>query len=152
VTKTQAVIQLQLPGNLREIPLESVIRHRNRPGFKERQKAFHEELETFIGKAESGVDPSEVAKSIGSAWSDFSDDVVNVGAGAVAFGLGIWLPFGSGVADIPNTLKEIAGGASLAVGSCISVRKPWQNSSPKRCTRKYLADLKRLKPISFEST
>jgi len=144
----QAVIRLHVPANLSEVPVDSVIRHRNRPEFKERQKAFHHELNEFIAGAEERPRPREFPEVLGSAWSDFSDDILKVGTGAVAFGLGVWLLLGSGHVELPKALKEIAGGLSLAVGSGLTITNTWRNTKTKRWTRKYLADLRQLKPAA----
>jgi hypothetical protein len=151
VATAQAVIQLHLPANFSKISLDSVIGHRNRPEFKKRQKAFHEELDKFIANAEKGSEPRGFSEALGTAWTDFRDDILRVGTGTIAFGLGVWILLESRGVELPRGLKEIASGLSLAVGSSITIRNTWRNTETKRSTRKYLADLKQLKPTSFKN-
>jgi len=91
----QSVLELKLPRNIRDLSLDAVIRHRNRPGFREKQRAFRRALDEFLSDAESGgASEKKFLTSLGSTWSDLSDDVLKVGTGTVTFGLGVSHPRG----------------------------------------------------------
>jgi hypothetical protein len=48
IATAQGVIRFYLPANLSEVPVDCVIRHRNRSVFKKRQKAFHQERTSIL--------------------------------------------------------------------------------------------------------
>ncbi len=144
VEAAQGIINLKLPSNLRDLSLDVIVKHRNRQNFKQHQRAFHDELEQFLEKVEQANGNSAFEKSLGNIWSDFSDEIVRVGSGVVAFGLGVWLLFPSGGTAILPAWGKIAGGAALSIGSVISIRNTWKNTKTRRMARRYLADMQDL--------
>jgi len=140
----QAVIELELPSNLSEIPIASIIEHRNKPEFKDKQAAFHKSLGDFIAGKENGK-PGYFSESMGSAWGDFRDDILRVGTGVLGFSLGVWLLVGSGPVGTLKAASQIVGGLSLVAGSTIAIKNTWRNTETKRWTRKYLAELNRIR-------
>jgi hypothetical protein len=149
VKTAQAVIELNLPANLSEISVDSIIKYRKRQGFKERMASFHKELDKFMANTEEGKNPGDFTKELGNVWSDYRDDIIRVGTGVATFSLGVWLFIESGANEPLKIMKEVAGGLSLIIGSTISIKNNWKHTLTKKCARKYLTDLKRLKPISF---
>ena len=79
----------------------------------------------------------------GNIVSDFSDEVMSLGAGVAVFGIGVWHLLSKRL-DTMKYMKQIAEGAAFAVGSTIALRSAWTHTKSKRFTRKYLADLKHL--------
>lgn len=144
VEAAQGIINLKLPSNLRDLSLDDIVKHRNRKNFKQHQRAFHDELEQFLEKVEQASGYIAFEKSLGNIWSDFSDEIVQVGSGVVAFGLGVWLLFQPGGTGILPAWEKIAGGAALSIGSVISIRNTWENTITRRMARRYLADMQDL--------
>jgi len=149
IKTAQAVINLKLPKNLNEIAIDKIIKFRNKNGFKEKQKAFHCEIENYLCKLETDPNPDEFNNQLGNLWQDFSDDIAQIGTGTIAFGLGAWLLFqGSGDITAP-AFKELAGGAAITVGSVIAIRKTWKNTKTKRMTRRYLSNISTIQPVTI---
>lgn len=148
VDAAQGIINLKLPCNLSEISLDEIVKHRNKRNFKQHQRAFHDELEKYFEKIEQAEENSSFEKSLGTIWSDFSDEIVKIGSGTVAFGLGVWLLIQSGGTAMLPAWKELAGGATLTVGSVISLRNTWKNTRTQRMARRYLADLQDLSLVT----
>lgn len=144
IEAAQGIINLKLPGNLREISLGDIIALRNKQNFKHQQRAFHEELERFLGNMEQANEDVKFEKSLGNIWNDFSDEIVRVGTGTVAFGLGVWLLFQSSGTAVYPALEKMGGGTALTVGSVISIRNTWKNTKTRRMARRYLADIQDL--------
>jgi hypothetical protein len=147
IEAAQCILNLKLPANLSDVSLEDVISHRNKPGFREKQKAFHLELNNYLSGVEGG-NPEQFSNSLGSLWSDFSDDILQIGTGAAAFGIGIWILLQAPIA-VGEAVKEIAGGASLVVGASVAIKGTWNNTRSKRFTRRFLSDLSSLKPAEL---
>jgi hypothetical protein len=142
----QGVLELKLPRNIKNLSLDAVIRHRNRPGFRAKQRAFRQALNEFLSDAEGGGTSEKFLKSLGSTWSDLSDDILKVGTGTVTFGLGVWLLLASPSVDILKYAKEVAAGTTLAVGSIIGIRNVWRNTRTERFARRFLSDLDKISP------
>jgi hypothetical protein len=141
----KSVINLKLPSNLYQLDIDKIIEFRNKPGFKEKLHSFHQELNNFLSKLEEGSTTFDFVRSFNGIWSDFSDDIVQLGIGATSFGLGVWILLNSSDITTAKYLKEIViGGSALTVGSVISIRNRWKNTKSKRFTRKYLADLENI--------
>jgi len=141
IEAAQGIINLKLPKNLKEISLKDIVNLRNQQNFKQHQRAFHKELEQFLGDLEQANESIEFEKSLGNIWKDFSDEIAQVGSGTVAFGLGVWLLFNSDGTAILPALEKITGGAVLTIGSVVSIRNSWKNTITRRVARRYLADL-----------
>lgn len=146
IDTAQGTFDLALPADIGELSIDRFIEHRNRNGFRKKQQAFHQELNDFMDNYAGDATPIRFIESLGSAWQDFSDDIAQIGTGVTAFGLGVWLLIESDMASVDEAAKEIAGGLSLTVGSTIAIRNTWKHTKTKRYTRKFLADLKRMKP------
>jgi hypothetical protein len=140
----RGILKLQIPVDLANIDINRVIEHRGRPEFKTRLHAFHTELATWMGQVEKGEATGDFFSTRGSGIGEFSDDLMKLGAGLTAFGLGVWLLM-SKPATTPSYLKELAAAGVITIGSIVSLRSTWNNTKTKRFTRKYLATLKRLK-------
>lgn len=148
VIKTaQCVLNLKLPANLSNVSIEDVIRHRNKAGFREKQKAFQLELSNFLSSVEAG-EPERFSNSLGNLWSDFSEDILQVGTGTIAFGIGIWVLLQAPIA-VGEAAKEIAGGVSLVVGASVAIGNTWKNTRSQRFARRFLSDLSALKPVNL---
>jgi len=136
-------ITLHLPSNLSGINIDKVIKHRARPEFKNRLHAFHQELEVWMAKVEKGETQGDFLSTRGTSFSEFSADLMKLGAGLVSFGLGVWLMLSKPATTLAY-FEKIAAGSALTIGSAISLRSTWKNTHSTRLTRKYLADLKRI--------
>jgi len=148
IQTAQSIIKLTLPQNISAIPVDEIIEHRNMSGFKEKQKAFHDEIENYLREIEENPNPENFKRHLGNIWQDFSDDIVQIGSGTIAFSLGVWLLFqSSGNLALPAA-EKIAGGVALTVGSIISIKKTWQNTNTRRMARRYLGSIGSLQAAS----
>jgi len=146
-----SVLDLKLPGNIRDISLDAVIDQRNRRGFREKQLAFRSAFSDFMADAEAGGSSDEFLKSLKTAYGDLTDEVLKIGAGAITFGFGFWLVLHGAVLEPVTAAREIVEGASVAIGSAIGIRNVWRSTKTKRFARRFLADLKQL-PVSQHKT
>ncbi len=142
----KGLIKLQLPKNLNEISIDKIIDYRNSNGFKERLNAFHLELEKYFVDLENGTAEEGFFDSRGSIFTEFSGEIVRLGAGVIELGLGITLCVlnPSNFALLIGGLALGAQGTKLSIDSTISLRTKFKYTETKRFTRKYLADLNTL--------
>jgi len=141
INTAQSIIQLEIPRNLNELSVEKFIEIRKREGFKDKQGAFHIELNKFIKSIEEGKKIEDFSDFLGSTWSDFREDIFGIGVGVASFSLGVWIFLQSSGVGLPAALEKVAGGISIALGSTVAIKKTWQHTKNARLTRKYLADL-----------
>lgn len=145
----QAVLQVRLPQNISEIGFPEIIAFRNRRGYRDRLRAFHAQLDAFFDGIENGASPESFVSSFDKIWGEFVGEVVSLGLGATAIGLGTWILAKTPSATTEEYLKDVVvGGASLLVGATLGFRNAWKNTRTARYTRKYLADLAQLRPRS----
>lgn len=139
------VIEIQLPANISEISIDTIIRFRNRPGFKTKLRAFHTELDKFFGDGDG--DSGEVKygedfiNSFNSVWQEFSTEVLELGLGVATVTLGAWVLASTQTAGLAEYLKEfLVPAISLVPGTIIAVNS-WEHTATRRYTKKYLAEL-----------
>lgn len=147
ISLAQGTLQLILPKNLSDIGIDKIIKLRNKAVFRRNLKAFHHELDGFLNTIEqesTPTDPVIFVNSLGSAWKDFTDNILVISAGTTVFGLGLWLTISSPTASGIQFVKEVAGGLSLVMGSTVAIKSTWQHTATKRNSRKYLADISTL--------
>ncbi len=142
----QAVIELELPTSLHDIELNAIIALRNRSGFKERLAAFHQELSDYLDSVETGA-PGKFVTSFNSAWQELSPHILTAGLGTLSVGLGIWIAIDA--ASDATFLKEVVGGTMVAISGAVNISKTWKNTETRRFTRKYLADLTKIKAANL---
>lgn len=147
----QAVINLSLPTNLEQIPLEKIIEHRNRTDFLTYQRAFHDELSQYLANISNSKNVKDFKESLGNVWKDFQSEILKLGTGISSFGLGVWLLVDTPQSEFLEGVQKGLAGLNLAVGSAISIKNTWENTRTKRFTRKYLSNLNSIAPYNSKS-
>jgi len=61
--------------------------------------------------------------------------------------LGIWIAIDA--ASDATFLKEVVGGTMVAISGAVNISKTWKNTETRRFTRKYLADLTKIKAANL---
>lgn len=143
----QSIINLQLPCNLASLTFEDLINFRNKEGYRERLKAFHKQLDAFYTNLESDEFRIDFIESLDSVYRDLRAVIMTQGCLMGGFALGCWVSLHSGIS--PSTLGQLAAAGGLGfIGSVHSIRKSWNHSQSKRFARKYLMNLRELRPGS----
>lgn len=142
----QTVIDLRLPEDLSEIGFDEIIAFRNRSGFKERLRAFHDQLDRFYDDVEEEVDPEEFVNAFENVWWEFTEEILSLGAGVTSIGLTAWiLTHSQQPPMLAEYLNEIViGGGMALLNSVRGFNNNWEHTQTQRFTRKYLADLSRI--------
>lgn len=138
----QSVISIAIPENLDELPLESIIAHRNRPEFSEKQKAFRKAVKNYHDAVEEGTADSDFFKTQGSLIKDISSDIAAIGSGSVSLALSTWIALSADDVGTKELIGAGAGAVAFAIPAAIGIKNSWKSSADRRLTRKYLADLR----------
>ncbi len=144
----KATIALRLPANIEDIDIVKIIRFREKPGFKDRLSAFHDQLEVFTKALENwnGLPERDFLHSLGSPIRDFQDEIIRLGTGAAPVTLGAYLLVSAATPSELEALKVAAAGAAFIGSNVVALKNAWRNTKTKRYVRKYVADLSQLHP------
>lgn len=137
------IIKIQIPKDLKNISFDDIINLRNKQGYKEKLKSFHNELERFISN-DRNIDPESFIKSYNLINKAFLEDFLSFGFDITAMGLGVWLVLSSGDSSYMQSIKELSGMTSFAIGSVRRVLNFYGSDNQQRLCRRYLANLKAL--------
>ena len=146
ITIAQDVLECKLPADLHKIPLDDIIKFRNRRGFKTKLNAFHSELEKYYKSKEDNQTAYDFENSLGSFWGDFFSDFIQTGIDLVSFSLKAWISVSSGSTVAANTVID---GATILARNTIRIKNTWNNTKSKRYCRKYLSNISRLNPHKY---
>lgn len=134
------IIELKLPERIENISLDRVIAFRNRIGFKERQAAFHTELNNYLNHLESDANAEEFLNNYKHTLANFTGDFIELCPQVISISLGTWLLSTNQSVVTYDAIQHLLG--SIAVGgSIISVARDWANERTTRFCKKYLAKL-----------
>lgn len=143
ITVAQKVIELKLPDNLEEIPLDNILSLRRKRYFKEKLKAFHISLNNFLESEDEDKIAENFIRKHKHIYNEFNAELLKLGLGLASFAVGVWImtkqPETTGL-EIAQKFSE--GGAFLLSG--VSINKSWNNTKTKRYCKKYLAHLEKL--------
>lgn len=70
---------------------------------------------------EKGKAKADFLSTRGTGISEFSDDIMKLGAGVILFGLGVWLLMAT-PAPSQAYIKEVVAGGALTIHSIVSLR------------------------------
>jgi hypothetical protein len=139
----QGVLTLKAP-ELHSVTLERIIRFRNELGVADHRREFNRALNAYMTAVEYDRDAEGFVTDLNSIHSVLTDEVVKLSASVVSFGLGVLIATNSVAFDGLRFAGQLAGGASLAIGSLVAGRNAWKNTKVKRFARRYLTDIERL--------
>jgi hypothetical protein len=146
LTSIRSFIELQLPTDVRSIPIDSIVELRNKPSYRKKLKAFHEIVEKF--GAVNTIDKfniHELKKEMDYNIKDIGADiVVNFGATLATATLGTYMVIGDELLSMAQ-LKELVG-IGFVIGGSIQMHQGITKLNSKRLARSYLTQLKGLKP------
>ncbi|EOO05700.1 hypothetical protein IAW_05009 [Bacillus cereus str. Schrouff] len=139
------LIELQIPVNLKEIPLVEIIKLRNKQSFQKKLNAFHTALSDFTnttGQKLTEGNCKQIKEHLKASILDLTVDITGVATGTVATALGVWLVFSSHGSNYELAKEFLGFGAT--VGGAIQVYDKIQTTQNKYLAARYLTDLKKL--------
>lgn len=139
------LIELQIPVNLKEIPLEEIIKLRNNQSFQKKLNAFHIALSDFTntpGQKLTESNCKQIEEHLKVSILDLTSDITDFATSTVATALGIWLVYSS-KGDNLELAKEFLG-FGTTIGGAIQVYDKIQTTRNKYLAARYITDLKKL--------
>jgi hypothetical protein len=139
------VIELQIPTDLSNIPLEAVIRLRNKESFRKKLFAFHSAINQFTNTPNMRLTERNcrfINEYLNESVFDLTSEITGYLSSTVSTALGIGLVFANNGSDI-ELVKELMGLGFLSNGS-IQIYNKIQQTHGRYLAARYLTDLKKL--------
>ena len=130
------IIKLQIPKDLKNISFDKIIKIRNKKGYKNKLRAFHEEQEKFISRSYD-LCPEKFVDSYKFFNKELIEDFASFGFDVVAMGIGVWLVLSSGDTALIEIIKELSGMASFSLGATRRVINYFSDNNQERLCRRY---------------
>lgn len=140
ITLATNVINLKLPRTLEEIPLNEIIKLRQKNSFNRKLIAFHSTLDSYIKSIEEDASTADYLDSLQYSIKDLTTEIVLLGVSTVSVGLGVWCAVNEKSFNNLGFLKEVSSTAGLISG-VTSIKNSWGKTETKRFGRKFLSDL-----------
>jgi len=138
----QSEINLALPKNISDLDFNTIIDLRNSRGYKDKLRAFHNELDQYIYLLENNKSDDDFIEHLDRSKLDLFNEFAQLGPNLFSFGLGIWFALNAQI-DIKDIIGTfLIGGAVTA--TVAKVHKLYVEGHDIRFTRKYLSTLNRI--------
>lgn len=139
----KGIVNMILPGNLADIPLERLIDFRNKN--REKILSFNNQINLFedsIGKANAERD---FINSFNDIYSELAKEILLLGIGIASIPFATYILIQNQNALIAEYIKETLGGIGLGLGGIYTIKRALFDNKEKRQCKKYIANLTRLK-------
>jgi hypothetical protein len=140
----KSIIETQLPLNFNDISINTIIKIRNKPNFKAKQKAFQNELNRTYENIGNAINPSDFIESYNRTLKDWGDELTSYGIGAVACGLSAFILLNNDSATNPEYVKQILEVGIVLKGGQTIAKNINKNTERKYC-RHYLTQIGEIK-------
>ncbi|MFM9331566.1 hypothetical protein [Paenibacillus mesotrionivorans] len=135
----KSTINLVLPTNLEDIPLDTLIKLRNKKDFRAMINSFHNELDVYITSLENDNYNESFVEHLNRNLSEIRNELAQLGPNLFSFLLGFWFIF-NGKIDYKDVLGTALIGGAVTASVC-KISKQVRSNKDARFTRKYLATL-----------
>ncbi|AZU61674.1 hypothetical protein [Neobacillus mesonae] len=139
------IMKLEIPVNLKEIPLEAIIKLRNKESFQTKLNAFHLSLGTFTSTPGMKLTESnckEIVGNLNGSILDLVSDITGFTTSTAVTALGVALVFSNDGSNF-ELAKEILGFGVTASGA-FQVYEKFYNVRNKYLAARYITDLRKL--------
>lgn len=139
----KGIINLIIPQNLSQIPLQRIIEFRNQN--REYLKAFNFELDNIQQKIGQGYSEQDFINSYNNIYSEFSKEILLLGVGIAAIPFAAYMLIQNQIATTPEYIKEIIGALGVTIGGGYALNKALKDNRNGRYCKKYLINLERIR-------
>jgi len=138
----RSVIDLNLPDNIKNIPIERFVEFRNSDEISELRNKLNCSLTNFYKSLESGADPNKYLKFIEVNSDEITKQILLFFGGLFSCSLGA-----SSIITNPlslESMKEITEGTIMTFSGVSAIKSAWSQSGDKRAARKFLTRLHKI--------
>lgn len=139
----KGIINLLIPQNLSQIPIERIIQFRERN--RDYLRAFNSELDNIQQKIGQGYSEQDFINSYNNIYSEFSREVLLLGVGIAAIPFAAYMLIQNPLATSPEYIKEILGALGVTIGGGYALNRALKDNETGRYCKKYLTNLERIR-------
>lgn len=139
----KGIINLVVPSNISELSIGELITFRN--NNRERIKAFNREVDKMENSITNGVTERDFIDSFNNTYSELTREVLLTGIGLASIPLAAYMLIQNKDALSTEYSKEILGALGIGIGGYYTVKQALLGTRDKRMSRRYFANLERLK-------
>lgn len=145
ITLAQNVINVFLPRNLNQIPIESLLQLRTSDNYDQKLTAFQNAVNQFHSHIEDGDLTRQFIETYENPFRDLVQEIKELTLDLAGYGLGTWMILSAPNIEIPHFIKDVAiGGLTIYTGRKIKLKRTWQHTHNRILTRRYLTGIKRI--------
>ncbi|MBL7911661.1 MAG: hypothetical protein JNJ41_11445 [Bacteroidia bacterium] len=139
----KGIINMLVPVNLTEIPINRIIEFRNRN--RELISAFNRELSNIQNKISEGSSERDFIDNYNSVYSELSRNVILQGIGVAAIPFAAYVLIQNPNTTSPEYIKEVLGSISMVLAGGYTLNAALRDKESRRYCKKYIANLERLR-------
>jgi hypothetical protein len=139
----QGVLGLTVPKNLSDIPMNNLIRFRNRN--RERIRAFNTELNISLDNIKTGVTAQDFVDRFNNIYSELTAEILTQGLGVATIPLAAYILLQNTAAITPEYINQIIGGLGIMLTAKAAVSTKWKEIANRHNCKRYLTNLERIR-------
>ena len=138
----RGVLELQLPRNLAEIPIDEIVDFRNQN--VRLRKAFTKEVARIQEKIAAGYSPKKFVENYQNAYGPLALEIARLGLTAGTGSFAFYALSEKIATGVSSIIKETLSAAGGIFSGCLSLTKSLNDSQGKRFCKSYLGKVKML--------
>lgn len=139
----KGIINMLVPVNLSEIPINRIIEFRNRNRVL--ISSFNQELTNIQNKISEGHSERDFIDSYNRVYSELSRNIILQGIGVAAIPFAAYVLIQNPNTTSPEYIKEILGSISMVLGGGYTLNAALRDTESRRYCKKYITNLERLR-------
>ncbi|MGF7060386.1 hypothetical protein [Brassicibacter mesophilus] len=143
LTALRSFVDLAIPTDIIDIPIQSIIELRNKSSYKKKLNAFHKIVDKFntVNQLDK-FNVHELKTEVEYRVKDIKSDIITLGTSVASVTLGTYIAVDNSMMPI-ELLKELIG-VGFVIGGVIQLYPGIRNINNKRLAKSYLTELKKL--------
>ncbi|SUX45156.1 hypothetical protein [Chryseobacterium indoltheticum] len=138
----RTIIDLSLPKNIQDIPVEKLIEFRNYSEINELRNKLNIGLSNFYKSLENGTDPHQYLKFIEQNSNELAQQILLFFGGLFGVSLAASTIMSNPLST--ESIKEITEGTLMSVEAISAIKSAWSSNGEKRAARKFLTKLNQI--------
>ena len=139
----KGIVNLLVPANISEIPIDRLIQFRNRN--RDLISSFNNQIDNIEDSIGKGITERGFVNSFNNVYSELTREIIMTGIGLASIPLASYVLINNPSALSAEYSKEILGALGIAMGGTYAVKQAFFNTREERSCKKYLANIERLR-------
>jgi len=137
------IISLVIPSDISEIPFSQLIDFRNKN--RKLISVFNSQVNKMEDSISKGITENQFIREFNSSYSELNKEIIQLGLGIATIPLAAYVLINNPEAMSAEYGKEIIGAMGIVTSGFFAVKGALQDQKEKRMSKRYMANLKRIK-------